>query len=376
MILALTASQTADLWTLAIAVLTGIACAIPGVFLLLRRMSMMGDAISHAILLGLAGGFIAVLLLQGATWLHGYLPQSLAQTIATLDPLNPAIMLTGAAIVGALTAAFTQWIHQFGRVEQSAAMGVVFTLLFAVGLVMIKYAGVFAGHGHGTMRVDLDPGCVLYGMMDLAAIDTMSFLGLLVPRAVVTLSIAVLINSVLALLFFKELRISAFDPGLAETSGISAKAMHYGLMIVTAMTTVAAFEAVGSILVIAMLVVPAATARLLSHRLAMVLVLAIGIAILTGLLGFAAAQPVELGPVSLPSVPQLIFADWLGFEEIRTTETPGMMAVVAGVIFTLALVFSPSQGVLMQVWRRWSQRSESSRYNTRLESQEPNLVQH
>lgn len=278
-----------DTWIAVTAMLSAIACAIPGCFLVLRRMSMMGDAISHAVLPGLALAFLLT---------H------------SRDSLT---MFLGAAVVGVLTAVFVEAVHRHGQVEESAAMGVVFTSLFALGLVLLV---------RGADHVDLDAGCVLYGAMELVPLDTVAFLGVEIPRAVLKMGAVVIFNALFVGLLFKELTISTFDPSLSDTVGIDSKRMNLALMAVVAVTAVAAFESVGSILVIAMLIVPAATAQLLTQRLAPLL----GVAVLV------AALSAWLGHVSAITLPPLV-----GFED---TNTAGMMAVASGVLFAVAVLFS------------------------------------
>ncbi|MFP4157733.1 MAG: metal ABC transporter permease [Opitutales bacterium] len=294
-----------DTWIVIIGMLAAGACALLGNFLVLRKMSMMGDAISHAVLPGLAIAF----LVTGAR--------------------SSLTMFAGAAIVGVLTAVFTQWISRFGNVDRGASMGIVFTTLFALGLLLIVQAAD---------RVDLDPGCVLYGAIELTPLDVVwrpAVLGtvLEVPRAALVLAGVLLVNLLFVLFCFKELRISSFDPELATTMGIHADLMHYLLMTLVAVTTVAAFEAVGSIIVIAMLIVPAAAAHLLTDRLWMMILLSFLLALLSAVLG-------HLSALAVPG--------WLGFE---STSTSGMMAVMAGVIFTAALFLAPQHGLLVK-WLR------------------------
>ncbi len=289
-----------DTWIVVTGALCAVACALPGCFLVLRRMSMMGDAISHAVLPGLA---IAFLVTGSRT--------SLA-------------MFIGAAAVGILTAVFTQWVSTFGKVDQGASMGIVFTTLFAAGLLLIVRA---ADH------VDLDPGCVLYGAIELTPLDTAFSLSLFgrtvgVPRAAAVLTAVLLLNAGIIALLFKEFRITAFDPELATSLGIHAGFMHYLLMTMVAVTTVASFEAVGSIIVIAMLIVPAATAYLLTRRLGSMLLLSALFAVLSA----------GLGHVSALTVPRLF-----GFE---STTTSGMIATAAGVLFLLVWLLSPGHGLL------------------------------
>lgn len=289
-----------DSWIVVVGVLAAVSCALLGNFLVLRKMSMMGDAISHAVLPGLAIAF----LMTGAR--------------ASLT------MFVGAAIVGVLTAVFTQWITKFGNVDRGASMGIVFTTLFALGLILIVQA---ADH------VDLDPGCVLYGAIELTPLDVVwrpEWFGftLDVPRAALVLAAVTLLNLVFIVFFFKELRISSFDPELATTMGINANLMHYLLMTLVAITTVAAFEAVGSIIVIAMLIAPATAAHLLTDRLVSMIMVSVALAVLAAVLGHVSA---------------LLVPGWFGYE---VTSTSGMMAVMSGLIFALVLFFAPRYGII------------------------------
>jgi manganese/zinc/iron transport system permease protein len=286
-----------DTWIVITGALCAVACVLPGTFLVLRNMSMMGDAISHAVLPGLAIAFL-VTGSRSSIW-----------------------MFTGAALVGLLTALATQWISQWGKVDRNASMGIVFTTLFALGLLIIVQA---ADH------VDLDPNCVLYGALELTPLDVVAewtLFGVLIelPRAALVLAIVTIINLALLLIFYKEMKIAAFDPALAESLGLRAGRMHYLLMVQVAVTTVAAFEAVGSIIVVAMLIVPPATALLLTKRLGTVL-------LLSALLGIAAAVIGHLGAIYIPPL--------LGY---NGTSTAGMMALATGILFLLAWVRHLSQ---------------------------------
>ncbi|MCC7147116.1 MAG: metal ABC transporter permease [Phycisphaeraceae bacterium] len=294
-----------DGWIIAAGVLCAMSCALLGNFLVLRRMSMMGDAISHAVLPGIAAAFLLS------------------------HSRDSAWMFLGAAAVGVLTAVLTQGVHKLGRVDESAAMGVVFTTLFALGLVMIVRAAD---------TIDLDPSCVLYGSLEATPGDLWLLGPWLVPRAVVILAAVFLINLTLVAVFFKELRLTSFDPALADSLGISASAMQYLLMTLTAVTTVASFESVGSIIVIAMLIVPAATAYLLTDRLGVMVTLSLVIAALSSVFG-------HLSAISVPR--------WFGYVDTSTT---GMMAAVAGLFFGAAVIFSPRQGLVT----RWLRRTRMS----------------
>lgn len=285
-----------DTWIVLIGALSAGACALVGSYLVLRQMSMMGDAISHAVLPGLAIAFLVT------------------------GSRASVAMFLGAAVIGVMTAVFTQWISRLGRVDRGASMGIVFTTLFALGLLLIERA---------SHKVDLDPGCVLYGAIELTPLDVIFVLplgsGLEIPRAFMVLLVVFVINLGFVVLFFKELKISSFDPALATTLGFRAETMHYLLMTMVAITTVAAFEVVGSILVIAMLIVPPATAYLLTRRLSVMLLLSVIIGALCALTG-------HIGAVLIPAM--------FGHS---STSTSGMMAVMAGLFFILAILLSPKR---------------------------------
>lgn len=275
-----------DLWVVGTAVLCSVACGVLGCFLVLRRMSLLGDAISHAILPGLALAFIVT------------------------HSREPLAMLAGAMVVGVATAYLSTALSKWGRVPEDAAMGVVFTTLFAIGVVLITWVA---------RDVDLDPGCVLYGLIEFTSFDTMKVAGVEIPRSFAWLLVVLVVNVTLIWVFFKELKIVCFDPYLATTMGISATLIHYGLMTSVAATTVASFESVGSILVVAMLVAPGATAHLLTDKLSRMLWLAAAVAALSATAGYALAV-------------------WIN------TSVAGMIATVALAIFVLTTLFSPRYG--------------------------------
>jgi manganese/zinc/iron transport system permease protein len=236
-------------------------------------------------------------------------------------------MLLGAAVVGVVTAALVESIHRAGRVESGASMGIVFTVLFAVGLILIREA---ADH------VDLDPDCVLFGAIELTPLDEITLLGVKLPRAILSVGPALAINALFVLVFYKELKLASFDPALATALGISARAIHYLLMTLVAITTVAAFESVGSILVIAMLIVPPAAAHLLTDRLGVLIVLSLVIAAASAVLGHASA-------LAIPA--------WLGLAGV-SIQTAGMISVAAGLLFALALLAGPRYGLISRAWHR------------------------
>ena len=294
-----------DVPALLAAVLACAACALVGNFLVLRRQGLMGDAVSHAVLPGIVAGFLV------------------AGTRETLP------MMLGALAAAALAGVLIEAVRRLGRLESGAAMGVVFTVMFAAGVVMIERA---AASG-----VDLDADCVLYGQLETilwltptgwaSLLDPAAWEGM--PREVVTLGAVFALCLALVLLFYKELTITTFDPALASTLGIPAGLFHYGVVLLVATTAIAAFEAVGSILVVAMLIAPPASARLLTDRLAVQLVLSVALGVLAAVVGYGAAA---FGPL------------WLGAD--HSLNAAGMIAVAAGLILALAVLFGPTHGIL------------------------------
>lgn len=287
-------SRIIALRTISVGVIANVCCALVGTYLVLRRMSLLGDAISHAVLPGIA---IAVLL---------------------TGRVEGWPVLAGAMIVGVVTALAAQGLQGFGQVSEDSSLGVVYTSLFALGVVMLQ---IWAPHGH----IDVD--CVLYGAIENTGLSPpVRWLGLGWPPAV--LKLLPVLGIVIAFIVFgwKELQLVAFDAPLARAMGLPATAIHLALMGVVAMVTVASFESVGSILVVPMLVAPAATARLLVDRLSTTLLVAALAAALAAVLGYLSAYAWD-------------------------TSVAGMMAAVAGGELALAVLFSPRHGLVSR-WLR------------------------
>lgn len=305
----MTLSPAIDLFPLMAAVLTAICCGLLGNFLVLRKLSLMGDAMSHSVLPGLVIAFVI--------------------TGSRAAP----VMFIGAAIAGVATVVLVEVIKRLGRVEPGAAMGVIFSVLFALGVLLIEQAA---------RNTDLDANCVLHGQLETLVFDgparwselSLASLVRAAPPTVWTLTITCVLTIGLVVLLFKELRLAAFDPALATAQGFNATVLHYLLMAFVAGATVAAFEAVGSILVIAMLIVPAATARLLTDRLAPQLLVSVAVAIVSAMLGY-------LGAFTVPG--------WLGKAEVNAA---GSMSVVLGLVLMLAALLGPRYGVIATSIRR------------------------
>jgi manganese/zinc/iron transport system permease protein len=270
------------------------SCALLGVFLVLRRLALLGDAISHSVLPGIAIAF----LLTGTR--------------------NTLPMLVGAGALGVLTVFLVEALGR-SRVREDTSIGLVFPALFSIGVILISR---FAYH------VDLDLDCVLYGEIAYTPWDVLTVGGReLGPRALWITGGVLLVDLVLVLALYKELKLSTFDPGLAVALGFSPVLIHYVLMGAVSVTVVGAFESVGAILVVAMLVVPPAAASLLTERLSRMLVLAV-------LLGLAAT------------------AGGYGVARLLDCSIAGAMAAVAGVIFLLVFLLAPSQGLVARLLRR------------------------
>ena len=278
-----------DLWIILIGSLASAACALVGCFLVLRKQAMMGDAISHSVLPGIVIAFL--------------ITQSRA----------PIPMLLGAGALGILTAFATNALERHGRLQPDASIGVTFTWLFAVGVILIS---AFAGH------VDLDAECVLYGEIASSPWDVWLIgdtdMG---PRAVWILGAITIANLIFVTLGYKQLKLTSFDPEMAAALGINVTLWHYLLMGFVSFTTVGAFESVGAILVVAMLIVPPNTAYLLTDRLSRMLIYSVIIGILSAIGGY-----------------------WLAW--LIDGSIAGAIATVSGALFLFAALFSPTHGVI------------------------------
>ncbi len=284
-----------------IAVVTAVACALPGVFLVLRRMAMLSDAISHVVLLGIVLAYFAT------------------------RSLHSPLLVVAAALMGVATVVLVEALHRTGRVKEDAAIGLVFPALFSVAVILISR---FAGNVH------LDVDAVLLGELAFAPFDRFELLGQdIAPRALVLMGAILLLNLGLVALLYKELKLSTFDPALAAALGFAPAAVHYGLMTVVSVTAVGAFDAVGSVLVVALMIAPPAAAYLLTDRLSRMLVV-------SALLGAASA----------------VGGYWLA--RALDGSIAGAMAGVAGLLFLGAWLLAPERGLIAVARRRARQRWE------------------
>ncbi|NBC33764.1 MAG: metal ABC transporter permease [Alphaproteobacteria bacterium] len=286
------------LMIMATGALVGTAATLVGVFLVLRRNSMLSDAISHSIVFGIV-----------VVWL------------LTAEQSGP-VQIIGAALTGLLTVVLTELLVSTRKVKDDAAIGLVFPALFSAGVLLLN---LYARDVH------IDTHTVLLGEIGFVWLDTIAIGGYAVPQALVWMGAATLANGLFVLLLFKELKLATFDPALARALGFAPGVLFYVLLMLTSTTAVAAFDAVGAILFIAFVIVPPSAAYLLTDRLPRMLAIGIGISIASSVLGYYAAVALDVS---------------IG----------GMMAVMTGLFLTLAFLFGPRYGLVAQQWRRLRQR--------------------
>lgn len=297
------------------------ACAIPGCFLFLRKQSMIADALTHAALPGVVVAFV----------LAGYLETAGLLSHEGGWMARQTLIFVGATGAGVLTAFLTDWVSRTGWIRGDAAMGVVFTTLFAIGLLLMRQ---FAD------KSDVDLDCVLYGQLETVTDDG----GL--PAEAISCGFMLIANLVMVALCFKELMITTFDPELAGALGFRPRAVHYGLMTVTTATLVTAFEVVGSILVIGMLVIPAATAFFVVRQLKPMIAIAMLVAVSSSILGHIAA-------ITLPApiMSAVGFVNDSGDPLLYSVKTSGSIILVAATHLFLAILVGPERGVLVEKFK-------------------------
>lgn len=286
------------LMIMATGALVGSAATLVGVFLVLRKNSMLSDAISHSIVLGIV-----------IVWL------------LTHQQSGP-VQLIGAALTGLLTVFLTELLTSSRKVKDDAAIGLVFPALFSIGVLLLN---IYARDVH------IDAHTVLLGEIGFIWLKTMTVLGYEIPQALVWMTVVTFVNAAFVFLFFKELKLTIFDPNLARALGFAPTALFYGLLMLTSTTAVAAFDAVGAVLFIAFVIVPPSAAYLLTDRLGLMLLIGIAIATASSIIGYQAAVTLDVS---------------IG----------GMMAVVTGLFLIAAFLFGPRYGLLAGLIRRWSER--------------------
>lgn len=285
---------------LLIGVLAAVTCALPGNFLLLRRQALIGDAISHVVLPGIVVAFL------------------LTGRVAALP------MMLGAAGAALVSVILIEAVRRTARIEAGAAMGVIFTTLFAAGVLLLEQSD--------TSGVHLDVEHALYGNLEsLIWLDATGWASLLDPVALAGLppelprmAVALMIVALTVAVMWRPLAIATFDEGFAATLGLPVRAIGLALVMLAALAAVAAFDAVGSIIVIAMFICPPAAARMMTDRLLPQVMWSVGFAILSAVLGYVLAG---YGPL------------WLGFA--NSVSAAGMIATVSGLILGATMLFGP-----------------------------------
>ncbi|MGF1473537.1 MAG: iron chelate uptake ABC transporter family permease subunit [Rubrobacteraceae bacterium] len=296
--------MSSDFIIIITALLVAGPCALLGTVLVLRQMAMMGDAISHAVLPGIVIAFFIT------------------------ESLGPLVALVGATVFGLLTAALVEALKNTGRVKEDSSIGVVFTALFALGVFLISR---FAGDVH------LDLKHVLYGAIEFSPLNYLVVGGVsLGPRSFWTLGIVAAIVVAFVFFFYKELKVSTFDAGLAAAMGFSPILVHYLLMAVVSVTVVGAFDSVGAILVVALLIAPPAAAYLITDRLSHMMGFSVAIGAASAVVGYYSSALLDVS-------------------------VSGMMATAAGALFVLALLFSPARGLVAVALRNRRNRRSFSR---------------
>nr|WP_289039249.1 metal ABC transporter permease [uncultured Allobacillus sp.] len=285
--------MTYTAWIIVTAALVGLSCGLVGVFLILRKTAMMADAISHTVLLGIVIAFLVTREVSGSA------------------------MLVGGILAGLVTAFLVQWLHSL-RVQHDASMGIVFTTLFAIGVILISTS---VGNAH------LDVQHALMGEITFIPFHTITLpvIGQ-IPQATALLMIVFLVVLFFIIAFYKEWKITSFDPALAASLGIPVMVMHYLFMSLVSVTTVASFDSVGAIMVVAMLITPAASAYLWTDKLAVMLVLSGFFGVISAVAGFYVAA-------------------WID------TSISGSMAFATGIVFLVSFIGSPKHGLLSKYIR-------------------------
>ncbi|MBB6680025.1 metal ABC transporter permease [Aequorivita sp. 609] len=286
-----------------IAAIVAVACAIPGVFLVLRKMALISDAISHSILPGIVIGFFIT------------------------QDLNSPLLILFAALTGVITVILVEVIQKTGLVKEDTAIGLVFPTMFSIGVILIA---------KNANDIHLDVDAVLLGELAFAPFDRMFISGMdMGPKSLWVMGGVLLVSITLLILFFKELKVSTFDVGLSSALGFSPVVLHYGLMSVSSVTIVGAFDAVGAILVVALMIAPAATAYLLTNDLKRMLVLSVVFGVFSAIAGY-----------------------WLA--HLLDASISGSMTTVLGIVFLLVYLFAPKKGLISVLYRQKQQRTEVS----------------
>lgn len=252
-----------------IAILISISCSLLGVFLVLKKMSMLTDAITHTILLGIVLFFFVV------------------------HDLNSPFLIIGATIFGVLTVYLVELLSNTKLIKEDAAIGIVLAFLFSLAVILIsKY----------TANIHLDIDAVLLGEIAFAPFHIREIFGVKIANALITGVIILILNIIFVTLFFKEIKISIFDKVLASSLGLMPILIHYLLMTMVSITAITSFEAVGATLMISFMVGPAATAYIISKDLKQMIIYSIVFGIVSSVIGVNLAIKLDVSISGMISV--------------------------------------------------------------------------
>lgn len=278
-----------QLGVILLAVVTAVCCSIPGVFLVLRKTAMMSEAVSHAVL----PGVVIALFLVGS--------------------LDSPLLILGASLSGLAVVFATEYLESTGLLKGDAPLGLLFPAMFGAGVIMVALE---------FSNVHLDEHTILVGDLNVAAFIPLVVAGREIgPRYLYVLLGILFLNIAFVAVFYKELKITTFDPHLAYSLGFRPKLVNYLFMSVVCITITASFYVAGSILTIALMIAPAASALLLTKRLFPMILVAVGIAIGSAIAGFYTAYALDAA-------------------------TSGAMAVFFGLVFVIAFLFAPRSGII------------------------------
>ena len=241
---------------LSVVMITAVSCALLGVFLVLKNMAMVADALSHTVLLGIVLGYFIA------------------------GDLDSPILFVGAALFGVMTVYAIEYAVNKFAIQSDAATGLVFTLLFALAIILISKSA---------RNVHLDVDVVLSGEVVFATLNTMEIFGIQVPISFARMFVMLVINLAFVTVTYQQLKVSIFDPVYAKSIGVAVGFLNLVLMTLVSITTVVAFDTVGAILVISLMVAPALSAHLLSKRLSIMLLVALLYGVINSVLGYYVA---------------------------------------------------------------------------------------
>ena len=287
-------------WTYLIAALTAVACSLAGVMLVVKREALVSEGLSHAVLPGIVLAFLIF-----------------------RDRSSPLLILA-AGLSGLLMVWLVQWIARTGRVKQDAALGIVFSGMFSVGVIASSL---------NLKNVHFHAHCIIDGNLAFAALDDCHWFGVyLGPKAFVSMMLCVVGVIGFVVVFFKELKLMAFDETTSHLFGFRPRLLHTIWLTIVSIVAVAAFEVAGTILVVALMIAPAAAANLLSDRLSWMFVLSALLGVVAALLGVALSQQLSISPA-------------------------GPISSIAGFLFLLIVFFAPKRGLIARRIARRRRRS-------------------